>query len=511
MAIKVLPEAVAEDAERLARFQREAKVLASLNHANIAAIYSLESAGLSEAAGLRAGRPDSAQVSFLVMELVEGADLTEHIAQGPMLLDRALPIALQIAQAQEAAHESGIIHRDLKPANVKIKPDGQVKVLDFGLAKALTAGPETGRFDSESNGAPGSPESLSLSPTLTQQMTEPGVVLGTAAYMSPEQARGKPVDKRTDIWSFGCLLFEMLAGRNSFQGETGSDTLAAILEREPEWESLPDGLSLRIRDLLRRCLRKDPRERLRDIGDARIELADELSRESVGSIGVETPAAAPKAPKREKLMALVAVIVLLAAFATWRSLPGEQVVYLVDTTAPLGVYDSETRKAGGTNADDLTDALGELPVTLAKENSSPLWRREHQLLVQRPALIVVHLSAFAHQPGVEDFEVLDEALGELETLGLEDPMKLGRDKLMAFLGYIALGSPDTQFIVYSRGTFNDEADRNRWVSDIETRFPEIKGRIFPYPVPGGTGIATFRDPATAIEIKALVASILDLE
>ena len=237
VAIKILPEAFAHDTERLARFQREAKTLASLNHPNIAAIY-----GLEESGGIKA----------LVMELVEGDDLSQRIAKGAIPPDEALPIAKQIAEALEAAHEQGIVHRDLKPANIKVRSDGTVKVLDFGLAKAM-----------EPTGAM-SP-SMSMSPTITTPaMTQAGMILGTAAYMSPEQARGKTVDKRADIWAFGAVLFEMLTGQRAFAGDDVSDVLASVLAREPDLTAAPP----RVRHLLARCLEKDPRRRLRDIGDA---------------------------------------------------------------------------------------------------------------------------------------------------------------------------------------------------------------------------------------------------
>ena len=210
VAIKVLPEEFARDADRVARFQREAKLLASLNHPNIAAIYGLEESG---------------GTNFLVLELVEGETLADRIKRGPIPVEESLKLALQIAEALEAAHEKGVIHRDLKPANIKVTPDGKVKVLDFGLAKAF-AGEQA-----ELN--------LSNSPTLSDAATQQGVILGTAAYMSPEQAKGKTVDKRADIWAFGCVLFEMLTGRQLFTGETVSETLAAVLKSEPEWKLLP--------------------------------------------------------------------------------------------------------------------------------------------------------------------------------------------------------------------------------------------------------------------------------
>ena len=240
VALKILPDAFADDPDRLARFQREAQILASLNHPNIAAIH-----GIEEAEGTRA----------LVLELVEGPTLADRIAKGAIPVDEALPIAKQIAEALEAAHEAGVIHRDLKPANIKVREDGTVKVLDFGLAKALDPNPE------------GDP---SQSPTLTAAATQMGVIMGTAAYMSPEQARGKPVDKRADIWGFGCVLFEMLTGRRVFQGEDVSTTLANVIRADVSWESLPRDLAPGLAIYLRRCLDKDPTRRVRDMGDVRL-------------------------------------------------------------------------------------------------------------------------------------------------------------------------------------------------------------------------------------------------
>ena len=246
VAIKILPESFAHDTERRARFDREARTLASLNHPNIGQIHGLE---------------ESDGITALVLELVEGPTLANRVAQGTIPLDEALPIARQMADALEAAHERNIIHRDLKPANVKVRADGVVKVLDFGLAKALEPV------------SAGDAEAMA-SPTITSpaMMTGIGVILGTAAYMSPEQARGQTVDKRTDVWAFGCVLFEMLTGRRAFEGNTVTDTLVRVLEREPEWTALPAPTPEAVRRALRRCLEKNPRRRVRDIGDARLEL-----------------------------------------------------------------------------------------------------------------------------------------------------------------------------------------------------------------------------------------------
>ena len=242
VALKILPDAFAADPDRFARFTREAQILASLNHPNIAAIH-----GIEEAEGTRA----------LVLELVEGPTLADRIAKGPVPLDEALPIAKQIAEALEAAHEAGVIHRDLKPANIKVREDGTVKVLDFGLAKALDPHPEGDPSDS---------------PTLTAAATQMGVIMGTAAYMSPEQARGKVVDKRADIWAFGCVLYEMLTGRRAFEGEDVSTTLADVIRAELSWDALPSDLPPALGTYLRRCLEKDPTDRVRDVGDVRLAL-----------------------------------------------------------------------------------------------------------------------------------------------------------------------------------------------------------------------------------------------
>ena len=243
VALKVLPHAFTDDPDRLGRFEREAKVLASLNHPNIGHIY-----GLEEAEGQKA----------LVLELVEGPTLADRIKQGPIPIDEALPIAKQIAEALEAAHEQGVIHRDLKPANIKVKEDGTVKVLDFGLAKAFQ--PEA------------SDVSASMSPTmsLTAAATQMGMVIGTAAYMAPEQARGKVVDKRADIFAFGVVLYEMLTGQRPFQGEDVSLTLAAVMTFDPDLDRLPEALSPTLKTYLIRCLAKDPKQRVHDIADVRL-------------------------------------------------------------------------------------------------------------------------------------------------------------------------------------------------------------------------------------------------
>jgi serine/threonine protein kinase/Tol biopolymer transport system component len=291
VAIKVLPEEFARDADRVTRFQREAKLLASLNHPNIASIYGLE---------------ESNGTHFLVLELVEGETLADQIKRGPIPVEESLKLALQIAEALETAHESGVIHRDLKPANIKVTPDGKVKVLDFGLAKAF-AGDQ-------------SDVTLSYSPTLSELATQKGIVLGTAAYMSPEQAKGKTVDKRADIWAFGVVLFEMLAGRKLFTGETVSETLASVLKSEPEWDRLPPSLHPRIRLQLERCLEKEVKDRYGSISDARVDIQKVLADPS-GVLVQPTTGAESKTKLRQMLPWIAAALVLgliIAGVAVWK-------------------------------------------------------------------------------------------------------------------------------------------------------------------------------------------------
>src|SRR5262245_48201585 len=282
VAIKILPEVFARDAERTARFQREARTLAALNHPNIAAIYGLEEVRLPGSQGFHA----------LVMELVEGQDLAERIARGPIEIDEALPIAKQIASALEAAHDAGIVHRDLKPANIKVRPDGAVKVLDFGLAKAVAP-----------DGA--SPGTLSNSPTLTSHGTQLGVILGTAAYMAPEQAKGKPVDKRADVWAFGVVVYEMLTGRRLFDASDVSEVLAAVLTREPDWTALPASTPPSVHRLLARCLTRDRAKRLDSMAAARLELDD----------AVAVPAAPTARPATRSIHKAAAAGLVLAGLA----------------------------------------------------------------------------------------------------------------------------------------------------------------------------------------------------
>ena len=299
VAIKVLHEALRQDAERLARFEREARVLASLNHPGIATLYGLETEG---------------SIMYLVMELVHGETLQERLARGPLTVEEAIAVFHQIAEALEAAHAAGVVHRDLKPANIKITPEGRVKILDFGLAKAFAADEPV--------------SDLSSSPTLTRGATAVGVIMGTASYMSPEQARGKKADKRADIWAFGCVLFEAVSGKKAFDGESVTDVLANVIHKDVRWEALPAETPWRVRGVLRRCLVKDVGQRFHDVADARIELlADERPPDS----NMQTTA--PKG--RLLVLGLLVGLSVAAAFFLWRETPpgGEVQAFVVTPPA----------------------------------------------------------------------------------------------------------------------------------------------------------------------------------
>jgi serine/threonine protein kinase len=337
VAIKFLPEAFASDAERVARFQREARVLASLNHPNIAAIHGLEETN---------GR------HFLVMELVAGETLAERVQRGPIPVDEALAIARQITEALDSAHEKGVVHRDLKPANIKITPEGSVKVLDFGLAKAYDA--EPAGFD------------ISNSPTISHAATQQGVILGTAAYMSPEQARGKSVDRRADIWAFGVVLYEMLTGARLFEGETVSDTLAAVLEREVRIDRAP----ARVQPLLKSCLERDPRRRLRDIGDA-WRLVDPV----ISTAGQETIATSGK-PRRLWLLTAGLALALAAALV-----PASLYFFRTPEDAPEILFEMQTP---GMGAPLISPDGQRIVYTAVTEGKNVIWMRPIGSVTAKP-------------------------------------------------------------------------------------------------------------------------------
>lgn len=340
VAIKVLPDEFSRDAERVSRFEREARLLASLNHPNIAAIYGLENEGLR----------------LLVLELVEGETLAERLSGGAIPVGEARQLALQLAEALEAAHDKGIVHRDLKPANIKVTPEGRVKVLDFGLAKAFVGDQEN--------------VSLSNSPTLSMAATQQGVILGTAAYMSPEQATGKESDKRTDVWSFGVVLFEMLTGRPLFEGETVTDVLAGVLRADPDWTSLPPGLHPRIRVLLERCLERNVRDRCRDMSEARVAIRKALEEPAGGVIG--SPPALPSR-SRAGLIAAFVLGLIVAGLAVWSQLRS-------DAVDPDVVRFRQVLPVGQRLAQN--PLLSETPLDVAPNGSRIVYAANQQLYVR---------------------------------------------------------------------------------------------------------------------------------
>jgi serine/threonine protein kinase len=496
VALKFLPRSFTNDPDQLRRFEQEARAASSLNHPNILTVHEI-----GEVKGRR----------FIAMEYVDGEMLRTRIAGGPFNTGGVLNIAEQLASALAAAHAAGIVHRDIKPENIMLRRDALVKVLDFGLAK-LTQPEDAGPDD----------------PTRSPK-TSAGVVMGTTAYMSPEQARGQIVDARSDIWSLGVVVYEMVAGHAPFEGKTNSDVLVSILEREPK---LLTSLSAKVPEALdwivTKALTKDrddryqtARELLTDIRrlKQRLELtteversiAPELANSRTGDPSTETgpnvsvtSSSQVQSTRRTlllRLLPLALAIALVGALLIWRSgaswfkrsgPPGLPVIVLMDSPLPDRVYDPETRKEGGTNADDITDILRDLPIVVQKENTSPLWHREEQVLQQNPTLIVMHRSCFAEADAPFDPQ--------------STAIKVSDSKIDAFLGYVGLGNPATKFLIYTRRP----DDKGAWASDLEKRFPQLKGRIFTIHVTGGPEHATFRDATTAQALRQQVQAILGL-
>lgn len=493
IALKVLPGAFTQDQERLRRFEQEARATSALNHPNILTIFEI-------------GEADGRH--YIATEFIEGETLGQRIAVGPPLkLRETLDIAEQLTSALSAAHGAGIVHRDVKPENIMIRRDGIVKVLDFGLAKLAQT--QSGRSGPEDS-------------TRALVKTKTGVVMGTVAYMSPEQARGLPLDARTDIWSLGVVIYQMLTGSAPFSGATSSDTLVSILEREPRsLQSFSPELPEELEWIVTKALTKDfddryqtAREMLNDLHrlKQRLSVAAELERsvapqpsERSDAERATSPDAAVIASSRPRskrwlvgAILLVAMVALASAIiwkgrAYWFNHATQTpVVVLMDSTLPDRVYDPETRKNGGTNADDITDILRDLPIVIEKENTSPLWHREDQVLLEKPSLIVIHRSCFADA-----------------TVGLNPQstaLQIADKKLESFLGYASLGNPATKFLTYTR-RYEDEG---AWVLDLEKRFPQLKGRVVALTVPGGAEHATFRDPETKKMVREKVKSILGL-
>jgi serine/threonine protein kinase len=470
VALKILAAGLAPqlgDAERLGQ---EARVLASLSHPNIGAIH-----GFEEGDGVRA----------LILELVEGETLADRLAHGPLRLQEALRVAQQIAAALDAAHERGIVHRDLKPGNVMLRPDGVVKVLDFGLAKLAETASDSSGSDTAA--------------TRETNLTRPGIILGSPAYIAPEQIGGAGATKRSDVWAFGAVLYELLTGQHAFPASDVSRVLADIVTREPNWGLLPADTPDSIRRLLRRCLAKDPAERLRDIADAKLEIEDALlSTSTSAAIMPPHPAAGSRSRRTVVVLggfALVGIGVAATLGAEWirsafddGSTGGNRLplVIMMDSPHPLRVYDKETLDANGTNADVISDILSDLPIRRQKETIGPGWHRDEEIKSFQPDLIVVHYSGFNAEASPDE----------------------PRERLRTLIKFFA--DTPTKFLIYSR---NPEAGVNanlsRLLADVYAQKPQLQQRI------RGFGLADHGPPrwinsASGAELKLVVKEMLQL-
>jgi len=473
VAIKVLPQHLSSSPELRLRFEREAKTISQLSHSHICALYDV-------------GNQDG--IEYLVMEYLEGETLADRLARGSMPLEQTLRYGIEIADALDKAHRQGIVHRDLKPGNVMLTKSG-VKLLDFGLARAFLP--------------VSSSPSLTASPTQTA-LTREGSILGTLQYMAPEQLEGRDADARADIFAFGAVLYEMATGSKAFTGDTQASLISSIMTQEPAPISHVQPLAPAALDrIVKTCLAKDREERWQNAWDVGLELRwleKNLDRP-------ETLPTGPGRRSRWRVHAAWAGAVIALAFLLWsgrsaRLAPppnSRPVIVLMDSPLPGRVYDPRTAAAGGTNADDLTDALRKLPVVLQKENTSASWHREDQVVRQNPDLIVSHLSC-----------LYDRRIGEGQQPIQEHLFSLAASRLVLFFGYVAAVNPRTRFLVYSRGQFGNALAEQSWVGESEARLPVLRGLIHAFTVPGGLEQATFRDPNTARLIRERVTKILGL-
>lgn len=470
VAIKVLPEALARDEEFQERFHREARTLSQIEHPHICPVYDVGTAN---------GAP------YLVMPLLEGDTLAQRLTKGRLSVSEALRIASEIADALDAAHRLGVVHRDLKPGNVMLTRAG-ARLLDFGLAKRAPA-PSSG----ETTIAAGGP------------VTSRGTILGTVHYMAPEQLKGRDADARSDIYAFGVLLYEMLAGRRPFDAGDTASLIASILEHPVAPLSTITTIPPRLDRAIHTAVAKDPDERWQTIRDFARELR--WIKDDTQTIRPsEHPAATGARISRRMWMGVAAAVALVAAVGVPLALNRgggpprnpRPVAVLMDSAHPQRVYDDATRKSGGTNADDLTDLLGDLGMTLLKETTGPSWHREDQILAQNPDLVVVHRSCFYDATLLPDLPMNEKYQPQLYPAAA--------DKLEVLLGYIALANPRTKFIVYSRGSWETEGSAQKWTEAMERRFPRLRGRLVAFKVP--LARPTFRHPDTGRDIKALVAA-----
>jgi hypothetical protein len=484
VAIKVLAPDLAGEPHRRERFEREARLISMLTHPHICALYDVGTASIG-----------GSEMPYLVMELLTGETLASRLRRGPLPIDQALKCGTEIVDALAAAHALGIVHRDLKPGNIMLTASG-VKLLDFGLARLRAAS------------APAGDAHAGLA---AEPLTFEGSLIGTLPYMAPEQVRGEAVDARSDLFAFGAVMYEMLTGTRAFEGDSQAGLVAAILEREPHpLASRRPLVSSALDRLVSACLAKDPGERCQHAHDVRLELqAIAEGRPDAAVRSQEAAEPIPSHARRQwRMHAAWAVALLVVGLALWWSRPrgGDgapplnptPVIVLMDSPLPGRVYDPRTLAAGGTNADDITDILRELPVLTHKENTSPMWHREEQVRQQNPDLIISHLSC-----------LFDVRMANNDAKLRQHLFDLAENRLEQFFGYIGSVNPRTRFLVYSRGRYTSPEAEAAWADNVVARFPQLKGRLFAMMVPGGDA-ATFRDAQTANLVRSRVSQILML-
>ena len=477
VAVKVLSADLAGDPRGRERFEREAHIISKLTHPHICTLHDVGSASVQ-----------GVDVPFLVMELLEGETLATRLARGPLPLAQALRYAIEIAEALAAAHALGIVHRDLKPANIMLTKAG-VELLDFGLARLR----EPIGTDHGSTGAAG-----------RDALTSAGLILGTLPYMAPEQVRGEDVDARTDLFAFGAVLYEMLTGARAFAADSQAGLIAAILEHDPPPLSTRQPLTPpALERVVEICLAKHPGERWQHAQDLAFALREigERAAEHVQRPAATTGSRA--AVWRWLPHAAWALLSAVLALMLWSGRPvaptpnAKPVVVLMDSIGRA--YDPATKAAGGTNADDVNDALVDLPIKMFKENTFSMWHREEQVILQNPDLIISHLSCLLDARMANADEALEKHLFDVAA-----------NRLTLFIGYVGMANPRTRFLVYSRSQFAEKDKADKWLGDVEARFPKLKGRVSTFSMPGGRASATFRDPATAQVLLIKVKALLDL-
>lgn len=490
VAIKVLLPDLASDPRGRERFEREARAISKLTHPHICTLHDIGSALV-----------DGRNVQFLVMELMEGETLAARLRRGALPVDQAIKTGVETVEALAAAHALGIVHRDLKPANIMLTRSG-VKLLDFGLARLR---------------APSAPRGQSAA-AADDPLTAPGFAFGTVPYMAPEQVRREEADARTDLFAFGTVFYEMLTGQRAFAAGSEPALIAAILEHDPPPLTTRQPLALPgLERLVASCLAKDPGERWQHAQDVALALRGVAEGRAPGdsraggSHGRFNAAASGVSGRHWRLHAAWAAVALTLALMVWSFGPRtpelvpaanpQPVIVLMDSPLPGRVYDPRTMAAGGTNADDVSDALRDLAVVTRKENTSPMWHREEQVRQENPDLIISHLSC-----------LLDERVANNDPQLRDHLFDVAQNRLTVFFGYLASTNPRTRFLIYSRGRIWQTGEAEAlWARDLVARFPHLNGRVFTMVVRGRDNARpTFRDPVTAQLLRARVQEILAL-